>query len=527
MDSKPVLLSDEQVRSFIVNGMLVLKPEIDKSIHSEINSLLAYSSQNESWHGNNLISRIPLTHKVLRSPIIHGALVSLAGPNYYLHPHRALHRSTPVDEVPDDINAKSNAPKMGQGSTAGSGWHQDAQSPLARARHHLPKFLIGFYFPHDTPRAMGPTRLVPGSYLHSNPTEVEDVFFPDFVEAGTFILVHFDMVHAGYPNQTEQDRYMLKFVFTRTETPSKPSWNHQNTNWIVPENKLVSSDLTPAWVYIWQWLLGSAQTKKTNVVKANRPTSSTSSSQRVLDIYSGKDPENPSEILNRLLQKQGQNKHERVLIRDRNNKPVPRDDTRGFPIRWNERAIVMEEETYQLAAMGKASLDALSSLLASNDPWLQINAAFAIGEINESPKIIMSRLIALLGSMHQQVVRQVLDTLAFKTTHLTEACYEAIKNVIRTENSDWLVPLVQRGWTAQDQIRLNAAFLLLNATNCPNRYPQVEELLADLLLDKNGYAAAVAAEGLIRLGTPTSTQAAVQYLSDRRWDESINSRKAF
>ena len=158
-----MLLSDEQVRSFIVNGMLVLMPEIDKSIHSKIHSLLAYSSQNESWHGNNLISRIPLTHKVLRSPIIHGALVSLAGPNYYLHPHRALHRSTPADELPDDINAKSNAPKMGQGSTAGSGWHQDAQSPLARARHHLPKFLIGFYFPHDTPQEMGPTRLVPGS----------------------------------------------------------------------------------------------------------------------------------------------------------------------------------------------------------------------------------------------------------------------------------------------------------------------------------------------------------------------------
>ena len=187
----------------------------------------------------------------------------------------------------------------------------------------------------------------------------------------------------------------------------------------------------------------------------------------------------------------------------------------------------MEDETYQLAAMGKAAFDALSSLLASDDPWLQINAAFALGEITESPKNIMSRLIELLGSRHQQVVRQVLDTLAFKTTHLTEACYEAIKSMIRRENSDWLVPLVQRGWTAQDQIRLNAAFLLLNATNCPNRYPQVEELLTDLLLDKNGYAAAVAAEGLLRLGTPTSMQAAIQYLSDRRWDESINSRKAF
>tara|TARA_A100001011_G_C13921649_1_gene679382 strand:+ start:121 stop:684 length:564 start_codon:yes stop_codon:yes gene_type:complete len=187
----------------------------------------------------------------------------------------------------------------------------------------------------------------------------------------------------------------------------------------------------------------------------------------------------------------------------------------------------MEDETYQLAAIGEEALDSLSSLLSSEDPWLQINAVFALGEITESPKNIMSALVELLGSKHQQVVRQVLDTLAFKTTHLTNACYQTIKSVIKTENSDWLVPLVQRGWTAQDQIRLNAAFLLLNATNYPNHHTQLEELLTDLLLDKNGYAAAVAAEGLIRLGTPTSTQAAIQYLSDRRWDESINSRKAF
>ena len=136
-------------------------------------------------------------------------------------------------------------------------------------------------------------------------------------------------------------------------------------------------------------------------------------------------------------------------------------------------------------------------------------------------------LIELLGSKHQQVVRQVLDTLAFKTRLLTNACYKTIKNVIKRENSDWLAPLVERGWTAQDQIRLNAAFLLLNATNYPNHHGQLEELLTALLMDKNGYAAAVAAEGLIRLGTATSTQSAIQYLSDRRWDESINSRKAF
>ena len=33
---------------------------------------------------------------------------------------------------------------MGDGSTATSLWHQDAQSPLAKARYHFPRFLLGF-----------------------------------------------------------------------------------------------------------------------------------------------------------------------------------------------------------------------------------------------------------------------------------------------------------------------------------------------------------------------------------------------
>ena len=527
MMAKPTLLNDDQVRSFIVNGMLVLKADVAQSTNSEINSQLNYSSQNETWLGNNLPSRIPLMHEVLRSPAINGALISLAGSNYYLHPHRALHRSTPVEEAQENLSAEINAPKMGKNSTAGSGWHQDAQSPLARARHHLPKYLIGFYFPHDTPRAMGPTRLIPGSYLDAEPTEIKDVFLPDFVEAGTFIIVHFDMVHAGYPNQSELDRNMVKFVFARTETPTSPSWDFKDARWTQPQNTMVSKDRTPAWTYIWNWLLGASSIEVSSPKYFNDSGKSDSSS-RVANIYSEVNSGDIDALASDLIAKQGAQKHERLLIEDRDNNPIPRDDVRDYPIRWNERAVVMEDEAYRLAAIGQNAIETLTSILSSTDPWLQINAAFAIGEIGEYPRATLLILIKLLDSPHQQVVRQALDALAFKTKDFDEPCFKTIENVITKEVEDWQIPLVQRGWTGQDQVRLNASFLLLNAAIHSNLLDETERLLRLLLKDSNGYAAAVAAEGLIRLKSPTSVPAAIQYLQDRRWDESIKGNvKAF
>ena len=524
------LLTDEQVRSFIVNGLIVIKPNLDKSIHDTIHSELTYACQNETWHGNNLASRIPLFHQVLRSPKIDGALISLAGHNYYLHPHRALHRSTPVEEILQNLEPETDGPKMGANSTAGSGWHQDAQSPLARARHHLPKYLIGFYFPHDTPRAMGPTRLIPGSQLDSSPNNIKDVFFPEFVEAGTFMIVHFDMVHAGYPNQTALDRHMVKFVFTRTEAPASPTWHCQDTAWKIPKNSLVSEDLTPAWLYTWNWLLGEhrPRNKDSHLFETSEEAAASASSNRIINIYSKKHSKSTKTITNRLLEKKGLEKHQRTLVINKDRKPLPIDDISGYPIRWNERAIVMEDEAYQLAAAGQDAIEPLTRLLSSLDPWLQINAAFALGEINDYPKETLFLLISLLDSPHQQVVRQALDALAFNTAQFDKASWEAVEHIIKKEKPEWQTHLVQRGWTGQDQIRLNAAFLLLNAATSSNPSPEIEDLMIHLLGDTNGYAAAVVSEGLIRLGSSISTAAAIEYLTDRRWDESIRGTgKAF
>ena len=82
------LLNDEQVRAFIANGFLQLTPDVDPSTHVEIEALLRFAMEKEGWYGNNILSRIPKMYQVLNCPVVRGALESLAGPDYYIHPHR-------------------------------------------------------------------------------------------------------------------------------------------------------------------------------------------------------------------------------------------------------------------------------------------------------------------------------------------------------------------------------------------------------------------------------------------------------
>ena len=145
------LLSDDQIREFITNGFLILNCEDQELLHKVIKDKLEYLYHTESWLGNNVMARVPELWSIVGSSIVKGAVASILGPEYVLHPHRAVHTSEPINDKTITFSAHQDAPKMGIGSQAGSAWHQDAHSPLARARHHFPKFLIGFYFPHDTP----------------------------------------------------------------------------------------------------------------------------------------------------------------------------------------------------------------------------------------------------------------------------------------------------------------------------------------------------------------------------------------
>lgn len=518
----PVLLDDERVREFIANGFLRLTPDVDETVHQEVDELLRYALENETWYGNNILARVPRMHTVLDCPVVRGALLSLLGEGYYLHPHRAIHSSTPVELPEMELNPETNAPPMGKGSAAGSGWHQDAQSPLSRARHHLPRYLIGFYFPHAVPVAMGPTRIQAGSHFHAQPVEPSGVVLDD-IPAGTFLLLHFDMVHAGFPNRTERTRYMAKFVFARTRNPRAPSWNHAEPAWRRPAACLPDFDLPNTWAHVWHWMRGASATGEESLGRTGDVAQFDSQQQpsRLEAIYGG--GHTIDSLRAALLGHAGKDRHERALMKDSAGEPMPWDDVRGYPRRWNERAVVMEDAAYALAAQGAAAVPALIELLDHADPWMRINAAFALGEIGAPAGDVAPALARLLESPHQQEVRQALDALAVLGGGLAPAL-PAIERLLTQSNPNWQAPQVLRGWSGEDQVRLNAAFALLSGATAGENQDAIESLAKAALGDKNGYVSAVATEILVRIGTPSAHAAALRFLAERRWDETLRGR---
>ena len=515
-------LSDAQVQEFICNGFIRLNPDIAPARHTEIEATIRHAFDHEFRMGNNILARVPSMYEVLECPVVVGAIASLLGDNYLLHPHRAVHSSTPVEDKTIVPSIDAQAPQMGKGSMAGSGWHQDAQSPLARARHHLPRYLIMFYFPHDTPGEMGPTRIDAGSHLYSQMRLPTHATMPDFVPAGTVFLMHFDLGHAAYPNRTELTRYMVKFVFTRTEVPTGPGWRNESVAWQTPETCIPAGELVRTWSAVWHWMRGSRQLlpASRSIPDLMRALAGTQA-ERLEAIYelAAQDGAAP-DLLAQVLRSAGQLRSSRNLAVDKSGAPVPRDDITPEP-RWNERAIVMEDGAYALAAMGRAAVPAALVLLRHEDPWMNINGAWIVGELGLADNSLVEGLAGLLLHHDQHVVRQAVDALGAlgcEINHLLPVLVALLRNT----RPGWDTAEVQRGWTGHDQIRLNVLFALVSLLNrAGTDTDAVAAILASVLDDSNGYVPAIACEGLGRIGSREALEAAYAHLRRRRWDETL------
>ena len=95
----PILLTDEQMREFIVNGYLVFEPTVPEGTHEACYERLNQIIDSELNPGNNILPRVPAMRHVLNSPEVRGALISVLGPNYLEHPHRYCHPLKPVEEA--------------------------------------------------------------------------------------------------------------------------------------------------------------------------------------------------------------------------------------------------------------------------------------------------------------------------------------------------------------------------------------------------------------------------------------------
>ena len=244
----PILLTDEQMREFIVNGYLVFEPTVPEGTHEACYERLNQIIDSELNPGNNILPRVPAMRHVLNSPEVRGALISVLGPNYLEHPHRYCHPLKPVEETVPAAEAEERLRRN---------CHQDGYTPMGHPRQHYLRYARIMYYPQDSPVELGPTHVIPGTQFNRGLTDEDRArALPLAGRAGTVSLTHFDVGHAAGVSLLPMHRHMIKFIYMRAAEPTAPTWNCKSMHWQKPQQIESPYDLELAWAHTWDWLCG-------------------------------------------------------------------------------------------------------------------------------------------------------------------------------------------------------------------------------------------------------------------------------
>lgn len=226
------LLTDEQMRFYVVNGFITVKTTLPPEFHQDVYERTDAIFEKEGNPGNNLLPRLPEIRQVFDDPNVAGALTGLLGADYYMHPHRHCHCNPP-------------------GST-GQRMHMDGWN----RRHHHTRWAMAFYYPQPTPVLLGPTGVVPGSHFNNTYCAEKREELPLCGDAGDVSIVHYDLWHRAMPNASDRPRYMMKFLFARMHEPHAASWLHTPSGQPAPAAWDNAEIRTPLWYHLWQWHQG-------------------------------------------------------------------------------------------------------------------------------------------------------------------------------------------------------------------------------------------------------------------------------
>ncbi|GGI43984.1 hypothetical protein GCM10008018_04850 [Paenibacillus marchantiophytorum] len=462
----PLLLTDEQMRTFITNGCLLLKTDFSPEFHQQLLEQLNTVYTEEGNPGNNLLPRIREVQKIFDHPVVTGALTSVLGENYMMHAHRHGH-----------FNASATA----------GGWHKDSYWGYERMRNHHPNWAMIMYFPQDTPVELGPTGILPGTQnydsrnFESNEPQGEVLANG---EAGTFALIHYDIWHRSTPNLLGQPRYMLKFEFMRTEMPQEPSWDNQETGWKRPANLLApiaENDLM--WEETWNWLSG----------KIGSLAGTASADPEQIKALAGQlDGFEPAAInASYDLARRGPQGVEALL--------------EGL---YSEQKQVSRVAAYGLSAAGEEAVDGLIEALNHKDEAVVVRAVFALGELSRLASRAVPALLQLLSHPADAIRIAVVDALGYMTSPIDEIV-AGLANALQDVNT---------------QVRFMASLSLSRlGASAEAAVPQ----LAAALEDENRYVRAHAAESLNYIGSERAKNTLIKFLLNSRWCSTTNKANAF
>ncbi|MDR6551164.1 HEAT repeat domain-containing protein [Paenibacillus qinlingensis] len=463
----PLLLTDEQMRTFITNGCLILKTDFPREFHESLVEQLNTVYTEEGNPGNNLLPRIRELGKVFDHPVVTGALTSVLGPNYMMHAHRHGH-----------FNASSVA----------GGWHKDSYWGYKRMRNHHPQWAMIMYFPQDTPVELGPTGILPGTQNYESRTfegnEQEAEVLANG-EAGTFALIHYDIWHRSTPNVLGQPRYMLKFEFMRTELPLSPSWNNQEREWRKPEGlQLPIAEHDLMWEETWNWLSGQVGSIA-NTIDSNP--------DRIKELAAALRNFEPHAINAAYeLAASGQQGVDALL------QALHSDDKN-----------VSRIAAYGLSVAGSEAVSGLvAALTEESSEEIISHAVFALGELRGLASEAVPALVNLMQHASETIRCAIVDALGLMEEGHAQVV-DCLANSLQDESA---------------QVRFMSSLALSRlGAHAEAAIPQ----LAVALDDENRYVRAHAAESLRYVGTERAKDTLIKFLLDARWCPTTTAKNAF
>ena len=447
------LLSDQSMQRFIRDGYVSFKVNLPPAFHKALYDNTEQMFASVGNPSNNLLPRLPEIQQVFTDPTFKGAMVSILGPDYYLHPHRHCHENHPNsgDQVMNMDSTFNSVPAIDDNH-----------------RHHHTRWAMAFYYPQDTPVEMGPTAVWPRSqYCNSQPPLEKRDEVALVGEAGTVAIVNFDIFHRQMCNHSEKTRYMMKFIFSRMSEPTHPSWNHQGANW------QKSDDLQePIWSYLWQWHLGKQNGEPEDILleTADELRDLLRSDQEIVGIQAAYK-----------LGKLGPKGLEKLIEVITDNDPVS-----------------CRNAIYGLTQISELAVPALVNLLLHHSAKVRARAADTLYDLGLNARSSLPALIECLSDQNDQVRYHAAN---------------AIGTVTYDQDID-IEPLAKALKDKVDLVRRNAA---LSLARLGRRANQDESVLKEALADPDHLVRAFSVQALERIGTPKAMAVLLDHLRAARW----------
>lgn len=519
------LLTDEQMAQFIVDGYLVLRNDLPQELHRKVMADIHYALTNEGNPGNNILPRVPDIGKFFDTPTVRGALMSVLGPDYYMHPHRHCHYNRPGNQTP-----------------GGGQWHKDGY--WSAMRSHRPWWAMIFYYTQDITEGMGPTAILPGSHYYDRFPGADGRELLPTGKAGTMVLVHFDLWHRASVNSSTVDRYMLKFQFVRLQVPTYPSWNNRMAEMPLPATGAPVAHRN-LWQDVWRWLRGGEGTIAAEAVRGDNDGAG-GVDRLIADLCSA-----DALVRGRAADELG------LLAGAAEAAAAPLaallDDVAEH-VAWNAAYalghlgaggaeallaalrqgsdIAAYRAAYGLPAAGPAAVPGLVQALAHAEEKRRALAAFALGMLGGKASLAVPALIARLGDDSEAVRRnaaEALGMIAQPAREVVPALAGVLTSSVGNEPAQHAMTTAADLYNQayiRDKVGYAAALSLLRTGKLGDA-GTVVRALARALDSSDRYVKAYAAEALTHLRTDEAVDALISFYRTARWCPDTHKASAF